>query len=290
MRVSLIAIFTLTSAVCFSQAKTYTQAIINTTTNVIAPEEEDVQDMGRGQDGGGRGGMNFRNMMDGETKFVTTLKNDNVKTAIRSEMGKSTIYRDNNKKLTTTIMQMMGNETGFFVTDEEQVEMQKRRDSMMAERRKKDTSTRQNNNFDREKSAPQTEIVYTTETKKIAGFLCKKGYLITTRFLGMKDTANIWVTPDFKLQNILSTGSITGMPGMGNMNGLNGLDKIDGFLMRYEMKMRRGRRMEVEVTKVDLDAKIDDKEFEVPNDVEIKPMREMQNMFGGNGMQRGGRD
>jgi len=68
------------------------------------------------------------------------------------------------------------------------------------------------------------------------------------------------------------------------------LDKIDGFLMRYEMKMRRGRRMEVEVTKVDLDAKIDDKEFEVPNDVEIKPMREMQNMFGGNGMQRGGRD
>jgi hypothetical protein len=168
--------------------------------------------------------------------------------------------------------------------------MQKRRDSMMAERRKKDTSSKTNNNFDREKTAPQTEIVYTDETKKIAGYVCKKGYLITTRFLGAKDTANIWVAPDFKIQNLLSTGSITGMPGMGNMGGLNGLDKIEGFLMRYEMKMRRGRRMEVEVTKVDLDAKIDDKEFEVPTDIEIKPMREMQNMFGGNGMQRGGRD
>jgi hypothetical protein len=81
------------------------------------------------------------------------------------------------------------------------------------------------------------------------------------------------------------------MPGMGNMMpALNGLDKVDGFVMRYEMKMRRNRRMEVEVTKVDLTKEVEAKEFDLPKDIEIKPMSEMQNMFrggGGGGFNRG---
>ena len=68
---------------------------------------------------------------------------------------------------------------------------------------------------------------------------------------------------------------------MGNMGvNLNGLEKIDGFVMRYEANMRNRRRMEVEVTKIDLTKTIDDKEFTIPKDVEVKPMKEMQNMFG----------
>ncbi len=132
MKKIIIACAILMSAQSQAQVKTYSQAIINTTMNVIAPEEEDVQNIGGG--GEGRGGMNFRNMMDGETFFTTYLKDNLVKTNIKSEMGKSTIFRDNEKKVTTTIIEMMGNKSGFVATDEEQAAMQKKRDSIMAER------------------------------------------------------------------------------------------------------------------------------------------------------------
>ena len=282
MKYIITALLTFSISFCFAQAKLYKSAIINTSTNVIAPEDEEVQNIQNTQDGRG---MNFRNMLDGETKFVTYLKNDLVKTTIKSEMGRSTIFRDNAKKLTSTIMEIMGNKMGFYITDEEQVEMQKHRDSMMTERRKKDTIERAVRQSESNKIP--TEIVYTKETKTIAGYNCKKAFIVTTKFLGQKDSAVIWFTPEIKLENIMSTGGFSNMPGMGNMAPtLSGLEKIDGFVMRYEMSMRRNRRMEVEVTKIVLDKEIDSKEFDIPKDIEMKPMKEMGNMFGGGG--RGG--
>jgi hypothetical protein len=56
------------------------------------------------------------------------------------------------------------------------------------------------------------------------------------------------------------------------------------------MNMRRNRKMQVEVTKIDLQKDIADKEFDIPKDFEVKPMKDMQNMFGGQGgfqMRRG---
>jgi GLPGLI family protein len=261
----------------FAQQKTYTQAIIYTTTNIIAPDDEIIEMNQNGQESS-RGGFNFRNMMDGETKFVTYIKNDLTKTLIKSEVTKSSIFRDELIKKTTTIMQMMGNTFGFYITDNDALEMQRKQDSIFAERRKKDTTNRVNSYFpDRKKST--VEIIETDEIKKIAGFNCKKAYLVTTKFLDNKDTTTLWYTPSIKFQNIHFTGSISGMPGMNF--GLNGIDKIDGFVMKYESKLRRGRKLEVEVNKIELDKEINDKEFLIPQDVEIKPMSEMQNMFGG---------
>jgi len=284
MKILLPILSLFVASTAFAQPKIYNQAIVNTTTNVIAPEEEAVENIAQDP----RGGMNFRNMMDGETKFVTYLKGDLVKTSIKSEMGKSTVYRDNSKKLTTMVMEMMGSKNGFFASDDDMANMQKRRDSMMAERRKADTNSARRMP-QTERNQGTTDISVTSETKKIAGYNCIKAYLITSRILGLKDTAVIWYTPDFKLNNVLSTGGMNNIPGMGNMMpGLNGLDKVDGFVMRYEMKMRRNRRMEVEVTKVDLTKEVDAKEFDLPKDIEIKPMSEMQNMFrGGGGFNRG---
>lgn len=277
------------AGVAYAQPKIYQQATIQTTTEIIAPEEEDVQNL----QGRGDGGMNFRNMMDGEFKFTTYVKNEMVKMVIKSEMIYATIYRDNQKKLTTSIMEMMGSKNGFYITDQEQVEMQKMRDSMMAERRKKDTTMRQFTPQDRNNNLP-VELSGTTETKKIAGYVCKKAYLITTRLLGNKDTVSVWYSPDFKIENMSTTGGMSALPMMSNMiPQLNGLDKIDGFVMRYEMKMRRNRQLTSEVTRIDLEKAVSEKEFELPKDVEIKPMKEMQNMFGGGrggGMMRGGRD
>ncbi|RYY50283.1 MAG: hypothetical protein EOO06_04420 [Chitinophagaceae bacterium] len=264
-----------------AQPKLITQATITTTTNIIAPEEEDVSSI-QGQGGDGR--MNFRNFGDGETKSVTYLKNDLVKTVMKSDMGRSTIIRDNDKKITTTLIEMMGNKTGFYSTDQDAADMRKRMDSMMqATRNGADTGRRRNA---RPADAAAPEIVYTEEAKKIAGYNCKKAYIIHTRLLGNKDSAAIWYTSDFKLKNIASTGGLSGFSSlMGNSNS-NPYEKIDGFVMAYESKMPRGRLMQVEVTKVDLAKEIADKEFDIPKDFDVKPMKEMQNMMQGGGQGR----
>jgi hypothetical protein len=274
------------SVALFAQTKNEEKAIIYTTMNIIAPEEEET----RGGDEN-RQGMNFRNMMDGETKLITTLLKEKIKTDMRSESIKSTIYRDELQKKTTTIFEMMGNTSGYFTTDEEQNAMQIIRDSIMAERRKKDSSFRARTeglNFE-----PQTEIVSTTESKKIAGFNCFKAYIVTSRMVGNKDTTTIWYTPEFSFENLKYTGGITMPPGMmGNNNSLLGANKVKGFVMSYEMKMRRNRKMEVAVTKIDFKKEITSQDFELPKDVEIKPMKEMQNQFGNGrgGMNRMGRE
>ena len=285
MKKLIICFMVLTYSTLNAQTIIQNKAIVYTTMNIIAPEDEES----RGGDGEGRQGMNFRNMMDGETKITTTILNDKIKNDLRSESVKSSIYRDESKKLTTTVFEMMGTTSGFYVTDEEQAQMQARRDSMIAERRKKDSSAPARP----EKREPQISFSSTTETKKIAGYTCYKGYLITTRLLGLKDSVSVWYTPEFTFQHVKFTGGISGIQGMMGNVTLTGADKINGFVMGYEMKMRRNRRMEVEVTKIDFKKEINEKDFDLPKDIEIKPMREMQNMFGnqrGGGMMRMGRE
>ncbi|MBC7867794.1 MAG: hypothetical protein H7X88_09705 [Gloeobacteraceae cyanobacterium ES-bin-316] len=262
-----------------AQPKIITQATISTTTNVIAPEEEDVTSITT--TGGGGGNAMFRNFGDGETKSVTQVKNDLVKTVIKSDMGRSTIIRNNASKLTTTLIEMMGNKTGFYVSDDEQAELRKSMDSMMQARSKDSAGSSQR----RPQEPPVVEIVYTEGTKKIAGYDCKKAFVITTRLLGLvKDTAVVWYSPEFKIKNVSSVGGgFTMAFGGGAATATNSMEKIDGFVMGYETKMRRNRTMIVTVTKVDLAKEIADKEFEIPKDFDVKPMKEMRNMMSGAG-------
>jgi GLPGLI family protein len=259
-----------------AQQKSISQAVIYTTTNIIAPEE-DEQPAFQGQEG--RGGMNFRNFGDGETKSTTYLKGHKVKTIMKSDMGRSTIYRDNDAKMTTTVVEAMGNKMGFFATDEEQAAMLKQMDSIRQARRKTDST--------RAQQMPPSgdnpvELVPSNDTKKIAGYVCNKAYLVTTRLLGLKDSVTIWYTPELKMQNLAATG---GMSGLGNMTNPNakGFSLVNGFIMGYEMAMRRNRKMEVTVTKIELNKEISDKEFIVPEDIEIKSIKEMQGMGGQQG-------
>ena len=257
-----------------AQPKLATQATINTTTNVIAPEEEDVTSIQTQGQGGGM--AMFRNFGDGETKSVTQVKNDMVKTVIKSDMGRSTIIRNNETKLTTTLIEMMGNKTGFFASDDEQAAMRKSMDSMMQARTKDSAG-----NVRRPQELPKVEVIYTDETKKIAGYTCKKALIISTRLLGLvKDTTTAWFTPDFKVKNISSVGGGFTMA-LGASAAPNPMELIEGFVMRYETKMRRNRTMIVEVTKVDLTKEIAEKEFDIPKDFDVKPMKEMRNMMGG---------
>ncbi|MEO6671107.1 MAG: DUF4412 domain-containing protein [Ferruginibacter sp.] len=264
---SLFSIMLLSNIALPAQPKLITEAVVSTTTNVIAPEEEEQTNPGAGR-------MNFANAMDGEMKSTTWLKDDMVKTLLKSDVIRSTIFRNNATHLTTTLMEMMGNKFGFYVTDSEQTDLRKKADSVMQSKRKNDSAAAPV----QPRPEPVVDIIDAAETKKIAGYQCKKLYLVSTGILGLKDTVYVWYTPEIKLKNINSTG---GLSAFGNMGSVNGLDKIEGFVMRYEMSMRRNRRMEVEVTKIVLNKEIADKEFEIPKDFDIKPMKEMQGMFGG---------
>jgi hypothetical protein len=153
--------------------------------------------------------------------------------------------------------------------------MRKKMDSMMQARKVDSGATVRTRPASSEN---HIEVHVTDETKKIAGYTCKKAYVVTTRILGIKDSNAIWFTPEIKLQNLHSTGGTMGFGGFGSANGF---DKVDGFVMAYEAKMPRGRKMTVEVNKIDISKEIADKEFEIPKDFEVKPMKEMQSMFGG---------
>lgn len=259
----------------FAQTKTITQAIITTKTTVVAPEDDESGNVNTTTTGAN--GEEIRMVRfggDGETKTTTWLKNDLVKTVSESEMGINTAYRDNAKKLTTTIMEVMGRKFGFYATDEDQAIIRKRMDSMM----------QRNGAPGPGPAASSFDISYVDENKKISGYDCKKALIVTTRTNGKKDTTVTWYIPGIKLQGINNTGgAMAGMGGMGAATGNNGFDKLDGFPMQYERTLNRGRKMTVVVTKLVTDKEVDDKEFALPKDVEIKAAKDMEN-GGGPGM------
>lgn len=281
MKKIITILFLSASIAAYAQPKVLIQAMVTTKTTIVAPEgdETQVQDM-RTADGGGEVRVMRFGGGEGETKTTTWLKSDLVKTFSESEMGRTTIIRDNAKKMTTTIMEMMGRKSGFYATDADQDEMRKRMDSMMKTR-----SQNANGNFGGLNSPAVFTIAYLDERKKISGYSCKKALVIGTRSNGKSDTTTVWYCPDFKIQNLPSTGGAAGGFGGFNMTaGATGMEGLNGFPMQYERNMNRGRHMTVEVTKLVIDKDVADKEFEIPKDIEVKPMKDMQN-GGGPGFQ-----
>jgi len=264
-----------------AQTKVLDHAVVTTKTTVISPESDDAPPpAAAGPDGAEIRVMRFGG--DGETKSVTTLKGDMVKTFTETDMSRTTVLRDNAKKMTTTLMEMMGKKTGFYSTDEEQEQMGKRMDSMMRSRNQGTESAFNN----RSNATVSTTITYVEETKKIAGISCKKALLVFTKQNGSKDTTVAWYAPDFKLQGIVSTGGTSGFGSFGaRISTTGGLSDLAGFPMQYELKMNRGRKMIVEVTKINIEKEVADKEFEIPKDFEVKAMKDMQNGNGGPGFQ-----
>ena len=267
--------FLTTSAVVYAQPKLLTQAIITTKTTVVAPEGDEAQAQSTTSADGGEVRV-IRFGGDGETKSTTWLKNDLVKTFSETEMGRTTVIRDNSKKITTTIMEMMGKKSGFYATDDDQADMRKRMDSMMKSRG-------QNVSLPSSTSQPVYSVLYIDEHKKIAGYACKKAFIIAKRS-ERSDTNTVWYCPDFKLQNLPSTGGIAaGFGGFNATSSPTGMELLNGFPMQYERNMNRGRHMTVEVTKLVIDKDVADKEFEISKDIEVKSVKDMQNGGPGGG-------
>ena len=260
----------------YAQPRVLNQAMITTKTTIVAPEGDEQIQTTTSADGGEIRVIRFGG--DGETKTTTWLKNDMVKTFTESEMVRSTVIRDNSKKLTTTIMEIMGKKSGFYATDEDQAEMRKRMDSMMQAR------GGQNASFASSNTPAAYSVVYVDENKKISGYACKKALIIATSS-NRSDTTRVWYCPDFKLQHLPGTGGpATGFGGFNTTSGPTGMELLNGFPMQDERIINRGRRMTVEVTKLVIDKDVADKEFEIPKDIEVKPIKDMQG-GGGPGFQ-----
>jgi hypothetical protein len=255
--------FALFAGISANAQTAITQAVITAKTSMTMPDDFEMP--AGGGEGGGDRVMMINGMAGGgdDNKTITYYKNDKVKIVSETGFGRNTTIIDKSTKTTTTLIEAMGTKRGFFSTEADEADRKKRMDSLMGVDPKK-------------YAAPVTLVEELPGAKKIAGYDCKQALIKTTRNNGRTDSVYVWYAPELKMGEGFSFGS-----GMGTATGL---DKLNGFPMEYEMKMRRGIKLNVQVTKVDTKKAIDDKEFEVPKDFVIKPMKDMQ--MTGDGGQR----
>ncbi len=280
-RVNMKLFFTLSillSAIsALAQPRLISQAIVTTTTSITAGDNADnaaAPVPPRGGEGGGPVVITRSPFDAGETKSITYLKNDLVKTVTDNDMGRTSVIRDNNAQKTTTLMEMMGMKRGFYTTDADQEIMKKKMDSMMQVRNDAQPGL---------SNIPVSfELYYREEGKQIAGYPCKKAVIVYTRPNGSTDSTITWYNTEIKLRGIHYTGGPGGgFMSFGRSNTQLGFDKIEGFIMQYEANFGRGRKMTVTVNKIDIEKEVKDKEFDISKEYELKDMKDMQGPDGG---------
>src|SRR4029079_3478603 len=112
---------------------------------------------------------------------------DMTKIESTSDFGNNITILDHKNKKTTTLMEMMGKKMGFYSTEDDEKAMRARQDSIRARR----THSLQKIGIT---VAPpkKPEVVYTEETKKIAGYTCKKAIIKTKNRQGEVSEATVW--------------------------------------------------------------------------------------------------
>lgn len=260
------------------------RAIVKSVTEITFPENPNRNPGGEDDARPFGGGM--------ESTNTVYFRGDFIKTFNQTDFGNNTVIIDKKNNKTITIIEAMGQKTGYYSTPQDEELMRKRMDSL-----------RQAGGFNRQGQAErrqgEPEIVATDETRKIAGYNCKKTVIKTKTNNGEVNETIVWYTPDLKMPaDYPQAGAVApgggrgfsasfGGGARGGAMGVQGLDKINGFVMAYEMSRANGFSMKMEVKKIEIDPEIKDKVFEVPKGTELKPISEMQNMFGPGGPGRG---
>jgi hypothetical protein len=258
--------------ISFAQPKVVEKAIVKVKTEMTFPENFGN---GGGPGGGGEGG-GFSMPRDMETNTTMYYTPDFMKVESMSDFGNNVVITDRKNKKTTTLIEAMGRKTGFFSTDAEAEAMKAKTDSMKQLRR--DSLQALGLTFRDNKP----ELVYTEETKKISGVNCKKVIIKSKGQNGAVTENIVWFNPEFKMATTSTAagntgGGFGGGRGMMSMaGGIPGLELIEGFPMEYEMVRGNGFKIHMTVMKVQPDASIDDKIFEIPKGFDLKPMSSMQ--------------
>lgn len=274
----------LTVVLALAQPKIIERAIVKAKTEITFPENFSFGGPGGGGPGGGGGeGGGFSMPRDMETNTTMTYSTDYMKVESLSDFGNNVVITDRKKKVTTTLIEAMGRKTGWYTSDAEAELQARKQDSSRKARR--DSLAELGLNFTDNKP----ELIYSEETKKVSGFTCKKVTIKTKGQNGQVSENVIWYNPDFKLAESSSAASAGGGGfggGRGRMSmmsaGVPGLDQINGFPMEYESVRENGFKIHMIVTKVQVDASIDEKTFEIPKGFDIKP----QSTFEGQGGMR----
>ncbi len=210
--------------------------------------------------GDGEGRMMIR-IGEGEIKSKMYFKNGMTKIESDMGMGISQVIIDSKEKKTTTLFEAMGRKMGFYTNDDEMQRMMAGADSGRQQR------IQQFN--------PEVFIEYLSETKKIAGMVCNKALL---RYKDRRDQEVqqvVWYSPEFTMGKGFRIRDVM------RMANIPGIQKLKGFPMEFEIVRPNGAKVHFQVTKVDLNAKVDDKVFIIPKDYDIKPMSEMGRGGGG---------
>jgi len=281
-KIVLSAVLLAAGIVAFAQPKIVERAIVKAKTEITFPENFSFGGPG-GPGGGGDGPPGgFTMPRDMETTTTMTYSPDYMKIESLSDFGNNVVITDRKNKVTTTLIEAMGRKTGWFTSDAEAEAQARKQDSTRKARR--DSLAELGLTFTDNKP----ELIYSDETKKVSGYTCKKVTIKSKGQNGQVTENVIWYNPDFKLAASSTAASANG-GGFGGggrgrmqMGGLPGLDQIEGFPMEYESTAPNGFKIHMVVLKVQVDAAIDEKTFEIPKGFDVKP----QSTFEGQGGMR----
>ena len=274
--ISLFCGMVISVSLLVAQPKSINNAIVKAKTEMTFPENGGMAIAVSPSGGGDGAAMSMPGGM--ETTSTIYYTPDFMKTESQSDFGNNVTIVDRKNKKSTTLMEVMGKKMGFTSTDAENEAMMAQMDSMR--QLKKDTLQAMGITFKEDKP----ELIYSEETKKIAGYVCKKVTIKSKGRNGKIDETAIWYNPDFKIASeSTKPGSKSGFGGRGGMMSMMstpGMELIEGFPMEYEISRENGFKIHMTVLKVQVDASIDDKIFEIPKGYDIKPMG---SMMGGKG-------
>ena len=177
------------------------------------------------------------------TETVIYFKNKMSRSEVKMAMGTTIGITNGEKGETTTLMDMMGQKIAMKLT---KAEVEKERAKAGLEK-------------------PVVKLA--DDTKKIAGFNCKKAIVTIKDKEGKDITINIWYTKEITAPNSIRTGS--------------SFDGVDGFLMEFETAMDQFT-MKLTCKSVE-ETKVDDAMFTIPDGYTMTTMEELRNSRGKGG-------
>lgn len=265
--------FTLILSSLFLSVISNSQTVLSNA--ILKAKMETTRENSGGNDGEG-GPQIVLGGQDGELRIV--IKGNKYKVANESANMNNYIYVDKDAKTTTTLFEAMGNKRGFVQTDDEKIESRKAMDSAR--------KNQQNNNqtmggFRVQDMRPTITIEYSEESKIINKINCKKAIITSKRQNGETSKYDLWYTPDYILPEGVDLGrfaqfrDLKGIPVMyESVNKINFGDREITMTTKFEL------------TSINNNAEIKDKEFDIPKGYDIKTWKEWQkdNPGGGGGM------
>ncbi len=242
------------------------QKVLNNT--IIIAKIETVRDGGDTEGGGGM------MMMGGglETNIKMYFKDSMSKVEVKSSFMNAINIMDRSTGISTNLMEAQAQKTGYTQTPEDRENQKKRMDSIMKDREKNPPAPMPGGMVVR-MGGPSTvkNIEYVDETKVINNINCKKAIITSVNNENVESKVTVWYTQDFELPKSVNLGAARMM----------NFGDLKGFPVMYETvrTMNIGGNemtmtMTYQITEIKTDAKITDKDFEVPKGYKVKTYAE----------------